>query len=67
MKKRKVKVDVDFEGVFRGRKIGSVFNASNKYLHKLANVNRPKRSSKERPPEPKTKRSRAEVKEDREL
>ena len=65
MKKRKVKIDVDFEGVFRGRKTSVMY--SNKYLHKLADANRPKRSRKERPPEAKTRRSRAEVREDREL
>ena len=63
--KKRVKIDVDFEGVFRGRKTSAMY--SYKYLHRLADVNRPKRSRKERPPEPKTRRSRSEVKEDREL
>ena len=48
MKKRKVKIDVDFEGVWRGRKTSAMY--SDEYLHKLADVNRPKRSRKERPP-----------------
>ena len=64
---KKQNMCVDFEGMFRGRRQGKRFTGSIRYLRKLADANRPKRSRRERPPEPKTRRSRAEIKEDGKL
>ena len=66
MKKRKVKTDVDFEGVFRGRKTRG-FNFGMRYLRKLADANRQKLKTDEKPPEPKVRRTRAEIDEDEEF
>ena len=65
MKKRNVN-NVDFEGVFRGRKTRG-FNFGMRYLRKLADANRQKLKTDEKPPEPKVRRTRAEIDEDEEF